>query len=239
MKETIIRYFNEQLPAYANGSLRGPQRWLIRLWLRARPETARALEGLRHLQGAIRTEATPQPTAVAWHGIRERIQVRPAQNPMTSKIRAQLWGLTALLLAISAAFLWNILPPGIVLEWSFDGFTPEEFRVYRAAENTEGNLETLDYAIVEEVPFDGGLEAYRFTDLRLVPGKTYVYRVEAVDPNGFLLASNFVAADALQALPGQAALLLAGLGIILALVLLFRQADFAHSGLISGNLLIR
>jgi len=239
MREVIIRYLNEQLPAYANGSLRGPLRGLVRLWLRARPQATRALEGLQHLQGAIGVEAASQPAAAAWQRIRERIQVRTAPGRMHSKIRAQLWGLTALVLVITAAFLWNILPPGIVLEWSFDGFTPEEFRVYRAAENPDGNLDTLDYSIIEEVPFDGGLKAYRFTDLRLVPGQTYVYRVEAVDPNGFLLASDFVAADAFQALPGQAALVLAGLGIILALVLLLRQAGFVQHGLISGNLLIR
>jgi hypothetical protein len=239
MRARINRFLYKQLPAYANGSLPRPLRWLVRLWLNARPDATESIGGLLHVKEALADENTQLPSAAAWNAIQVRIRTQTAPSPSPYMPRLRLWGLTALLLAISTAFLWNILPPGIVLEWSFDGYTPDVFRVYRAEENSNGNPQALSYDFIEQVPAKADLQAYRFTDLRLQPGQTYVYRVEAVGPNGFLLARDFVSANALEALPGQAAILFAGIGFILALILLFRQVNRNQRGLLGGGLVLR
>ena len=237
MNERIKGYFTAQLPAYANGSLPLPLAWLVSLWLRLRPEAVEALEGLRSVQAALASENALQPSASAWLGIRDRLQVQPAKSRLGPKL--QIWGLAALVLAASTVLLWNILPPGIVLEWSFDGYAPEVFLVYRAAENDAPGGEQLEFALIEQVPVDSGNRAFRFTDMRALPGQTYVYRVEAIGPNGFSLGSDIVSADAAQALPGQAALLFAFIGIILALVLLVKNSSSYPRGIFSSSLVMR
>ncbi len=240
MNERIQRYFNTKLPAFANSSLSRPLAWLVALYVRLKPGAAKDVAGLQHLRRSLADEQAPQPTAAAWLGIRDRIQARPVHAPLsTLKPKLRLWRLAALVLAASTVLLWNILPPGIVLEWSFDGYAPEAFLVYRAAGDPAGGDETLDFALIEQVPVDTGNRAYRFTDIGALPGQSYVYLVEAIGPNGFSMGSDLVSADAAQALPGQAALVFAFIGLILALVLLVKNSGGYQRQLFGSSLLMR
>jgi hypothetical protein len=99
------------------------------------------------------------------------------------------------------------LPPGIRIQWLAPDSQARTFLVYRAEVPASGETPgEADFALIEEISAGPDLEAYTFLDTRSIPGRHYLYRVEAVDNQGQMLASNIVPADALQALPGQALL---------------------------------
>ena len=72
---------------------------------------------------------------------------------------------------------------------------------------------------MDELQADETTAAYQFTDWLPLPGQNYVYRVEALDQNGQLAASQTVAGRGLDALAGQL-LTLAALGLLLVSVAL-------------------
>jgi hypothetical protein len=116
---------------------------------------------------------------------------------------AWAWG-GVLALAV-VLLLWGSIQPGIVLRWSVDNVPLTAFRVYRAAAGS------TDFELVQEVPAEPDAQQYTYVDPLLVPGRTYVYRVEGVGPGSKSVFSQAVVASAIEALPGQLAILLIGL----------------------------
>lgn len=123
-----------------------------------------------------------------------------------------------MLLILAGILLWRVLPPGLVVQWSVQGEVPATFRVYRApAESAEAD----DFTLIGELAAESGVVNYDFTDLRLIPGQQFSYRVEGFSETGQLATSQAMVGDSLEALPGQLILLLVvsviGLGIYAAL----------------------
>ncbi len=210
--DKLNRYFRSWLPAYLNGNLTGLRGWLVRRWARD-PRRQGELAGLRHVQSAMReTDADLVPRAEVWQGILAQIRETPAV--VSRPARPTIWATGMLVMAAVLTLVWFALPPGIVLQWSVQGDAPEAFRVYRAPQTGAADAATLDFALLEQVPANAAEGAYRFMDVQLVPGQSFVYRVEAVGENGQALASQVVVGNALEALPGQLAILLSGLVMI-------------------------
>jgi hypothetical protein len=195
-------------PDYLNGRLPRWQARLVERWLAGSRAAREYAANLAHLQNSVRLAAPEElPSAEVWQGIAARLT--PAA-PRAAQSRARtVWAAGLAVCALLVLALWSALPPGIVLQWSVQGDAPQAFHVYRAERMGETDIEALDFALVEEMPAAAGSPAYRFMDVRLVPGHSYVYRVDALDENGQLLTSQVAAGNGWDALPGQLALVMA------------------------------
>jgi hypothetical protein len=118
------------------------------------------------------------------------------------------------LAVLTLAVLWNVIQPGIGLQWSVNGSVPAAFRVYRAP------LGSDRFEIVREVPARPNTLDYSFIDTTLWPGQAYQYRIEAINHEAM---SATIAASGSDVLPLQLAIVFSSLLIGLAAVIALRQ----------------
>lgn len=184
------------LPWYLNRSLPTAEQSAVEEQLRRVPQTLNAWQ-------AIRSAALSQHTRVPPAALRQQIL---AQIRTTSRLR-HLPGWLPVLSGVACALaalllLWNIVQPGIGLQWSVNGVVPTAFRVYRAPVGSDR------FEIVREVPAQSGILDYTYVDTTLWPGQAYQYRVEAVNVE---TASATIAANGADVLPTQLAIILSSL----------------------------
>lgn len=212
IKSKITQQLNTLLPAYINETLNPVQRKLIEYWL-ARNEAARqTAEYLKTLQTAVQHQSRRTPPPVVLERIQAQIRtetltITPARPAQTPSLGFPLLLLSLVTLALAAVFMWQALPPGIVLHWSVEGRTPETFRIYRAEIDAGAQTNSGQFELLEELPASETAE-YTFTDFRLLPGQHYIYRVEGLNAAGQPAASQTIAGQGIDALPGQLATLL-------------------------------
>ncbi|HTP07321.1 MAG TPA: hypothetical protein VMP08_03675 [Anaerolineae bacterium] len=160
---------------------------------------------------AVRSAALSQPTHVPPLAVRQRVlaQTRAKRTPRWLPL------LSGVILAVLAlVLLWNVVQPGIGLQWSVDGPVPAAFRIYRAPVGSQR------FEFVREVPAQAGITNYTYVDTTLWPGQTYQYRVEAVSAE---MASATIAANGDEVLPTQLAIVFSSLLIGLAGAYVLRE----------------
>ncbi len=108
---------------------------------------------------------------------------------------------------LALLLLWNVVQPGIDLQWSVNGPVPAAFRIYRASAGSQR------FEFVREIPAQAGVMDYTYIDTTLWPGQVYQYRVEAVNAE---TASATIAANGADVLPTQLAIVFSSLLIGLA-----------------------
>jgi hypothetical protein len=108
----------------------------------------------------------------------------------------------AVLAVLALLLLWNVVQPGIGLQWTVNGAVPVAFRVYRAPAGSDR------FEIVREIPAQSGIVDYTYVDTALWPGQAYRYRVEAVNAEA---ASATISANGTDVLPTQLAIVLSSL----------------------------
>lgn len=191
------------LPWYLNGTLSAAEQRAVSTWLHEEVEAQAELAAWQRVQAAVGQQPVQPPSSQ----VRQRLmaEIRTLQGTKRPAFTwPQLaWG-TALALAV-LMLLWITVQPGIVLQWSVADGGPAAFRVYRAP------VGSADFGLVGELPAGADAQAYSYVDTRLLPGQQYVYRVEAVGQGGQVAASQAITASALEALPGQLAILLTSL----------------------------
>ena len=216
IRKKINQQLQNQLPAYVNGTLGPAQRKIIALWLKRDVQARKTADKLRTLQTAVQRQPRRSPSPAVLGKIQAQIQQKAAQtttaNPRPA-IQIPALGFPVLLLSIvtlllAATVMWQALPPGIVLQWSVEGQAPETFRVYRAPADSDLTLAATQFELIDEVPAANRVQEYTFTDVRLLPGQNYVYRVEGLTAAGQSAASQIITGRSIDALPGQLALLL-------------------------------
>ena len=202
------------LPWYVNGTLGARERRRVERYLRAEgPAGAAArahLEAWQAIHAAVRTEEAGAAPAARLRGcVLQAVHGRAVQRPAASRLRAGARRLTlaagALAALLALVVLWSALQPGVVLQWSVTAGTPTAFQVYRAP------LGARELRPVAKVAARPEAREYIFRDARLLPLGRYVYRVEGIAPDGSAIPSPTITVNALEALPAQAAVLLASL----------------------------
>ncbi len=180
---------------------------------------------------------------VGWETVREAIVGQPETAPsslveraLLAKIRVReaerlapppswwtwAWGVAVALLV--SVVLWAVLQPGIVLEWTAQTHAVTSFQVLRSSARSDEfwTLHTFDAAQTEQ--------QYRYVDLYVWSGRTYVYRVEA-RADGRLVDERTLVVPGHVALPGQLAVLATGVLVGYGAVLLaHRGTIFARAG---------
>ncbi len=178
-------------------------------------EQARQSPHLVNAWQAVRAAAQSQPARVPPPAARQRVLAQARAAAPTRRLPRWLPILSgALLTVLALLLLWNVVQPGIGLQWSVNGAVPAAFRVYRASAGSNR------FEIVREVPAQSGVMNYSYVDTSLWPGQTYQYRVEAVNAAS---ASATVAANGADVLPAQVAIILSSLLIGCAGAYAFRE----------------
>ncbi len=199
------------LPWAVNHSLTEAEQRAVEEAMRQQPDLARELTAWQQVRSATLSQPQRPPAPL----VRQRVlaQVR-TRTPFTARPR-WLPVLSGVILALlTLAVLWNVVQPGIGLQWSVNGAVPAAFRVYRAP------LGSDRFELVREVPARANTLDYSFTDTTLWPGQEYQYRIEAVNHEA---SSATIAANGSDVLPLQLAIVLSSLLIGLAAVFVLRQ----------------
>jgi hypothetical protein len=165
----------------------------------------------RQLRGVLRRAVHDQPQQLPSPDVYERIladvKAQPAPHARPERSWVAMPALTLGLIALAVALLWQALPPGLVLQWSVDGTTPTQFQIYRALAAGSSTPDESDFVLLSELEARPGEAAYEYVDVRLLPGRSYAYRLEALDDTGFRSTSQTVVRHSQDALLGQIALL--------------------------------
>ena len=169
----------------------------------AAEEQARRLSQTLGAWQAVRSAALSQPSRLPPTTVRQRVLAQTQAAGRARRIPRGLHLLSgAVFTVLALLLLWNVVQPGIGLQWSVNGAVPTAFRVYRAFAGSDR------FEILREVPAQSGIMDYSYVDTALWPGQAYQYRVEAVnDPT----ASATIAANGAEVLPAQLAIVLSSL----------------------------
>jgi hypothetical protein len=199
------------LPWYVNGSLSAREQRVVERWLAEETAAAEELAAWQRLRTAVHDQPQREPPAA----VRRRVMAPAASRRRAQRApRRRTWVWGAALSLVVLVLLWAVVRPGIVLQWEVNAGPVTEFRIYRAP------VGSADFELVREVAARPGERAYTYVDGGLLPLRTYVYQVEAVDPGGGLVSSPLITASAVEALPAQLAVILTSLSVGWALILL-------------------
>jgi hypothetical protein len=193
----------ELLPWYVNGTLSAAEQGTVDRRVDQSSEIASEVAEWQLLRAAVSTQSQQRPAPVVWQRVIARVRSSRAARRWATQLPQLAWG-GVLALAI-VLLLWGSIQPGIVLRWSVNNGPLDAFRIYRAAEGS------TDFELVHEIPAQAGAQQYTYVDSLLVPGQTYVYLVEGIGLSSQSTFSQAIAANAIEALPGQLAILLTGL----------------------------
>jgi len=215
----------ELMPWYVNGTLSQAEKRAVEDWLRQNPQARAELAAWRQLRAAVMSQPQEMPSAAA----RARVMARVRAQDIHRQAAPAPWWAWAWSVAIAAAvliLLWTAVRPGVILEWSVSGGPVTAFRIYRAPQGS------ADFYLLRQVPARPDVQRYAFVDGFLLPGRSYVYRVEGVGQTGQMVESIITASDTLLILPYQLAVLVTGLVsgyIALVLARQWRPVDAAAS----------
>jgi hypothetical protein len=201
---------SDVLPWYLNHSLPESERLAAEEQARQSPQQLAAWQ-------AVRSAALSQPTRVPSATVRQRVLAQTRAKARTPRWLPVVSGAVVAVLAL--LLLWNVVQPGIGLQWSVAGTVPTAFRVYRASAGSD------HFEFVREVPAQAGIADYTYVDTALWPGQAYQYRVEAVNAE---TASATIAANGAEVLPTQLAIIFSSLLIGLAGAYVLREMATAY-----------
>ena len=204
-------------PWAVNHSLTEAEQRAVEEALRQQPDRARELTAWQQVRSAALSQPQRPPAPLVRQRVLAQARAQRAQRASTPFNAPPRWlpALSGVILALlTLALLWNVVQPGIGLQWSVNGSVPAAFRIYRAP------LGSDRFEFVREVPARANTLDYSFVDTTLWPGQTYQYRIEAVSPEA---ASATIAASGSDVLPLQLAIVFSSLLIGLAAVFVLRQ----------------
>jgi hypothetical protein len=203
------------LPEYANGTLGAPRTWILERLLTRDSKIREELHHLKSIQSVVykQSELTPDPSV--YGKIRAAVQATPVESK-TNWRPSLVWIPIVGLLIVAGIMLWRVLPPGLVIQWSVEGEVPTSFRVYRAPSSSAS---ADDFTLIGELTAEPGVASYGYTDLLLLPGQQFSYRVEGYNPAGRLATSQVMVGNSFEAVPGQVMLLMlitvGGMGVFI------------------------
>jgi hypothetical protein len=196
------------LPGYINGNLHPILQFGISRWTRLDPEGQRQLATARLLKENANSLTYHQPSSKVLQRLRKQIKYQSGSQSKQSSMWP-VWAIQIILALLAFILVWRGLPPGIILKWSVREGEPSKFLIYRAELESPDALEDNHFVLLKEIPAHGREKLYEFMDMRLLPGQTYIYRVEAVDQQGRAADAQSITGQGLDVLPSQLALIFA------------------------------
>lgn len=190
------------MPWYITGKLPEDERDAMEEYLRK--DTAARLEvrAWEQVQGALKSRPSVTPSLDVRRQILSYAHLATPIHRPSPFLQSLAFSSIALSLLI---FLWMLIKPGVVLQWSTSDNELTAFRIYRAPAGSEA------FTLVREISTSQNMAEYSFVDAFLLPGQVFEYRVEGWNPVGGYSNSQSVTGRALDALPAQVAVLLTSL----------------------------
>lgn len=190
------------LPWHLNGTLRGEEKRRVEEWLQNDPRAAEEARAWRLVQAAVQEGEPIQPPSQVWERLIGEIRTALPRRGRSLSIQ---WTqvLSCALALILLAGLWLLVKPGVVIRWRLAAASelPEAFRVYRGLAGEE------DFRLLGEIPTRMDARQYEYSDVWAIPGREYVYRIEAVSAQGTVTISESRRSSPWVALPWQLAVL--------------------------------
>jgi hypothetical protein len=203
-KRLTAREARELLPWYVTGKLSSDENAQVEQWLAEAPHAQAELAEWKYLRDRMTDQKPVRPSPTAFTKIIAAIHSQP--NDKQSALAPGLsWTLEAVLTLLVMVILWISVRPGVALEWVVTDNSLANFRVYRSS------LGSDNFRLIAQVPAQSNTLEYRFVDAMLIPGRSYVYRVEGMERDTFIAVSQAVTSSPLAALPGQLAILFVSL----------------------------
>ena len=237
MKSRVHTHFHRILPAYLNGRLDNVSRFICRAWLRLDSSAQEELDRLQQVQHGIQSQENQVAPLRVMRLVRNQIKAEKTSAAgvgTAGSYRWLAWFAALAIVIVAVALVWYAMPPAVMLEWSVQGDQPVEFRIYRARAEGLDESKAADYQLLKHLPGNQTEQAYSYSDILLVPGQQYLYRVEAVDASGVIVQSGTVPGKASSALPAQL-ISLAGTLILLYVLLSFFSGMRRPFGFGSGG----
>jgi hypothetical protein len=204
IKRISAREARELLPWYVTGKLSTGEKTQVELWLEQAPDARVELAEWKALRDEVLGQKSASPSKVVFSRITTRIHSQPKVRPLNITPWMS-WSLGAALTLLVMVILWISVRPGVALEWAVNENSLANFRIYRSELGRE------NYRLIAQVPAQSGALEYSFVDTLLIPGRSYIYRVEGMEGEGFIAVSQAIASSPLAALPGQLAILFTSL----------------------------
>ena len=191
--------------------------WIVELWLSSDVQAREEFQDLQKIRSIIRVQPQLHPHPLVYSRIAAAIKTKTVR-PTVAWRPTLVWAPIVAILIFSAITILRVAPPGLVVQWSVEGELPVTFRILRAPAE-----EADDFTVIGELDAESGVVEYGFTDLRLIPGQVFQYRVEALSPTGQLTTSQAMVGNTLDALPGQLLLVLTFMVAALGIIALFNH----------------
>jgi anti-sigma factor RsiW len=223
VKNTI----RDWLPPYVNGTLDFARKNLVRAWLMKDEKGREQEEDWQALRKVAREQPQQRPSPAVYQRILADVKPQSTAQSAPGRSWVAMPAVAISLVVLAVILLWQSLPPGLVLEWSVAGATPTQFQIYRAPTSGTTAPNDSDFVLLSELEARPGEAAYEYVDVRLLPGQSYAYRLEALDDAGLRSISQTVVRRSQDALLGQITLL-AAIAIALAYLWLLVQQLLPH-----------
>lgn len=178
------------------------------------PSAEYQLRFWKRLQETVISHAHLTPPKTVWKDLSDSVNEYREQRINTLQKR-MFTGFGASIAVLVFIILWSLVQPGVRLLWSVHGPIPAEFRIYRAPLGSES------FILIRELRAHGDIQLYHYTDIFIIPGSIYTYRVEVLDERGSVGFSQLIVEDTWYALPWQLSILLTSVIIGLATYALF------------------
>jgi hypothetical protein len=221
MNKKSYRRIHRLYPWYLNNTLDDNEKICVEKSLHNDVASVESMNDWRRIQNALHSRAmyTPEPI------LQQRILARIRSDSVSSVFKAH--PLALVLAFVICVLLWTVVRPGIALQWNVENDSVQTFRVYRAVQGE------ADYQLLRELPASADLNKYAYVDMQMLPWQKYSYVVEGIREGGILALSQTVTGRAIDALPGQLALMSASLfvGYLIAYLggFIFRKKYNTHS----------
>ncbi len=170
------------------------------------------------LSQILHSQTSHAPSSKAKDLLLNKVHNRSIQTK--SGVFPWLWGGPTMLLIF--ILLWLIVQPVTQLQWSTNGNTPELFRIYRSQAG-DGQ-----YELIEELPAIPTQQIYQYSDLIVVPGRNYQYKIEVRDQSGNTSLSQTVMSNSLMTFAAQISILLTSMVLTFGLITLTQEVKSFH-----------
>lgn len=179
------------IPWYVNGTLPGKLNEKLNVDRTQNVDMQKSIRIWERVQYVVKAQKNHQPSHTCDQILFSRISE-------VHRSTFRLYHLYAFLISVVVfVFLWIIIKPGIMLQWTSENNHLRAFRIYRSVDPYD------EFKLVHEYLVNQSDLNYRFVDALLIPWLSYSYEIRGVTDGVELDLSPAMSGKAFSVLPAQ------------------------------------